>query len=44
MKSGLHLPYPVRPLHNIFINGLKAGFIASQEVKVWLAKWGRGEQ
>jgi len=31
-------------LHNIFINGLKAGFIASQEVKVWLAKWGRGEQ
>ena len=43
-EENLHLPYPVRPLHNILINGLKAGFIASQEVKVWLAKWGRGEQ
>ena len=43
-EENLHLPYPVRPLHNILINGLKAGFIASQEVKVWLAKWGCGEQ
>ena len=43
-EENLHLPYPVRPLHIILINGLKAGFIASQEVKVWLAKWGRGEQ